>query len=132
MPHRRHRAAPSQGDATMPGRPIGQARPRNSGRQPSRRANGANASSKMRRGPLSAPIWLTRMSSPPGHTNEIIQRRLGIGTAVITYCATTEIKHDGYRLIASGRLTEEASRRRSFVEAALAEVLCDWVARWQK
>jgi hypothetical protein len=72
------------------------------------------------------------MSSPPGHTNEIIQRRLGIGTAVITYCATTEIKHDGYRLIASGRLTEEASRRRSFVEAALAEVLCDWVARWQK
>jgi len=72
------------------------------------------------------------MSSPQGHTNEIIQRRLGIGTAVITYCATKEIKHDGYRLIASGRLTEEASRRRSFVEAALAEVLCDWVARWQK
>ena len=56
MPHRRHRAA--LGELTPPclAAQLTSRAHGNSGRQPSRRASGANASSKMRRGPLSAPM----------------------------------------------------------------------------
>src|SRR6476660_2451045 len=41
------------------------------------------------------------MSSPPGFSTRMKSSSIasGSGTAVITYCATTEIKHDSYRLI---------------------------------
>jgi hypothetical protein len=35
-------------------------------------------------------------------------------------------------LIASNRLSDEASRRKALVEQALAGVLCDWASRWKK
>src|SRR5258707_5098646 len=56
MPHRRHRAALGQADAAVFAAQSARRAHGNSGRQPSRRANGANPSSKTRRGPLSAPM----------------------------------------------------------------------------
>jgi hypothetical protein len=35
-------------------------------------------------------------------------------------------------LIASGRLSEDASRRKPLVEAALVDVINDWACRWKK
>ena len=62
----------------------------NSGRQPSRRATGANASSNALRAPLSAPMWLTSTISPPGLSTRANSSSVasGSGTAVMTYCAT--------------------------------------------
>jgi asparagine synthetase B (glutamine-hydrolysing) len=35
-------------------------------------------------------------------------------------------------LLSSGRLNEDASRRRALVEQALADVVSDWASRWRK
>ena len=67
---------------------------RNSGRQPSRRASGANASSNSRARPALGADVIDQNDSPPGLSTRTKSSSVasGSGTAVMTYCATTASK----------------------------------------
>ena len=112
---RRHAGAPNRSAGTKG----------NSGRQPSRRASGAKHSSNSRRGPRSAPRWLTRMISPPAlhaRTNSSSVAS-GCGTAVMTNCATTTSKSAVGQRDRAASITASASTLASLCSATRSAAL---------